>query len=500
MNIVRHIFYFKGTFMKYLYVTIKLLLMSNYCWCMQPAKQEDEFDKARTFVYSKKGLSEKYHQASLELVEAIICKDKTRISKVIDSFPKEGRSFLLNSHVDHHISAYDYRLKEKYPQLYAQNDKLPFHISPLAMAVRTGDQSVIELLHAYKVRMDFMCDRKCILEHATEHAPALIPFLVACGANVHAQNEAALFAAARQNTTDALEHLLVAGAKVNARLTHPDLIGLTPLHVAGNNGKYEAAKFLLENGAEVDATDSQGCTPLHWCTMNANSHIASLLLEYGADITKRDTKGNSVIEFLTFKFQSLDAFNFIKKGAPYPQSKEDQDLIFEGMQHSISFTSAAYKKFVPAIITGDTPTALTTINEAVGNELNDVSYTMDKYTFLHWATIRNNLAVVNELLNRRMSESSLLRTAAIGIPLISRAVQHPVQIDAQDSHGRTPLMWAARLGLKPIYDVLKSAGADENIRDRKGNNAFMLAALGGHMGLALGSKPSLGLQHSIQDK
>lgn len=469
---------------------------------MEPAKKEDEFDTARKFVYSKNDMCEKYRHASLELLEAIICKDKTRMSKAIEGFPKEGRAFLLNSHIDHHMIAYNYQLQQKHPQLYAQKDKLPFHVSPLAMAVRTGDQSLVELLHAYKARMDFMSDHKCILEHAVEHAPHLIPFLVACGAQVDACNNAALFAAAHQDTIDAAQHLLAAGANINVR-TSPTLfdnLHLTPLHVAGNHGKYNVAKFFLENGAEVDATDPDGKTPLHWCTMNAKSHIAPLLIEHGADITKADNKGNTVIEHLLFDWQSLNAFNFIKHGAPYPRLPEHQKLVQEGWDRSLSFSSAAYKKFVPAIVTGDTQTAIAAINEATGNELNGTSYTADEYTFLHWAVIRNNMPVVTELLNRRTSQSSTLRSAAIALPLISRAVQHPVNVNAQDSQSRTPLMWAARLGYKQSYDALLQAGADANLTDKNGKTAFFHAAQGGHMGIALESKPASTLTYAIQDK
>ena len=481
--------------MKHLHLYLTLFSLINISTlAMEPAKKEDDFDKAYRFVCSKDGMYQKYQHASWELLDAIICKDRTRMSKAIESLPKEGRSYLINAHADHHAISYNYQYQQKYPQLYAQKDTLPYHISPLAMAVRSSDQSLVELLHAHKVRMDFMSDRKCILEHAAEHAPALIPFLIACGANVHANNESALFAAARLNSVVGATHLLAAGANVNAERTNPDLAGLTPLHVAGNNGKYEVAQFFLENGAEVDAPDSKGSTPLHWCTLNGNSHIASLLLKHGADVTKRDFESTSVIEYIPYKFLGSNALELIKNGAPYPASVEHQKLINEHLISSLNFNSAAYKKFVPALVEGDTQTALAAINEASGNELNQVTYTMDKYTFLHWAVIRNNLPVVTELINRRASHNSTLRAAALALPLISRAIQHPVQINAQDRRGWTPLMWAARLGLKPIYDALKSAGADENLKDSKGNNAFMLAALGGHMGLALESKPQ------IQDK
>lgn len=486
--------------MKYL-ALILLLTCLNTTFCMEPAKHESDFDTARKFVYQSEKRSKQYYQARYELLDAIAAKDVARLSKVIEEFPQQGKSYLINATIDYHNISYDKKLQEAYPQFYSQKQKehLPFMISPLAFAVYVGDQKAVEILHAHKVHMDFACDRKCILEFAAKHNAQLIPLLIACGAYVAANNNGPIFEAARRNNVEAARHLLEAGADLNARTQFQNL-QLTPLHVAGNNGSYEVAQLFLEEGAEVDAVDPDGNTPLHWCIMNGKSNIARLLLKHGADITKKDTKGKSIIDFLSHDFEYLDAAHFIKNGAPYPESKWHQDLVYKGLESSLTFNSAAYKKFVPAIITSDTKTALAAIDEASGNELNAVTYTMDKYTFLHWATIRNNLAVVKELLNRRTNQSSLIRGAALAIPLISRAMQHPVNIDAQDNEGRTPLMWAARLGLKPIYDTLKQAGADEKIQDTQGNNAFSYAAQGGHMGLALESKAPISFRQSLQDK
>lgn len=473
--------------MKYL-ALIVLLNGINITFCMEPEKSDDEFDKARKFVYQSEKLCTQYYTTRYELLDAIAAKDPTRLSKVIDSFPKQGKSFLINATIDYHNISHDYALQQKYPHFYAQKqrEQFPFLISPLAFAVYLGDLKAVEVLHAHKVRMDFACDRKCILEFAAKYSAHLIPFLVACGAQVNVNDNGPIFEAARCNNVEAARHLLAAGANLRARLQFHNL-QLTPLHVAGNNGSYEVAQLFLEEGAEVDATDPDGNTPLHWCIMNRKSTIASLLLKHGADITKKDTKGKSVIDFLSHNFEYLDAAQFIKNGAPYPESQWHQDLISEGLESGLTFNSPAYRKFVPAIVKGDTQTALAAIDEASGNELNAVTYTMDKYTFLHWATIRNNLPVINELLNRRSNQISAARNFALAIPLISRAIQHPVNIDSQDAQGRTPLMWAARLGLKQIFDTLKQAGANEMIKDADGKNAFLHAAQAGHMELALNS-------------
>ena len=75
--------------------------------------------------------------------------------------------------------------------------------------------------------------------------------------------ETKLRIAARQNNTDEVRRLLSNGmVDVNCR----DFYQCTPLHEAASKGRTEAAKLLLESGAEPNVTDQFGRTPLHDAT------------------------------------------------------------------------------------------------------------------------------------------------------------------------------------------------------------------------------------------
>src|SRR6266850_2782251 len=52
--------------------------------------------------------------------------------------------------------------------------------------------------------------------------------------------------------------LLEQGADVNAC----DYYGFTPLHLASRNGMLEVARLLVEHGADINAEDNEGMTPL----------------------------------------------------------------------------------------------------------------------------------------------------------------------------------------------------------------------------------------------
>ena len=86
-----------------------------------------------------------------------------------------------------------------------------------------------------------------------------------------------------------LELLLNNGANIDAT----DVDGAQPLHIAsGFNSRPDVISLLLNRGASIEFQDSNGFTPLHWAAANAASPAtADMLLRRGADIEARSVKG-----------------------------------------------------------------------------------------------------------------------------------------------------------------------------------------------------------------
>ena len=63
-----------------------------------------------------------------------------------------------------------------------------------------------------------------------------------------------------------------------------DKNGATALMVAAQAGHAEVVKVLLENGADVNATDGEGSTGLMYAAKHGHLATAKLLLERGADV------------------------------------------------------------------------------------------------------------------------------------------------------------------------------------------------------------------------
>jgi ankyrin repeat protein len=91
-----------------------------------------------------------------------------------------------------------------------------------------------------------------------------------------------LATAAGLGLTDELPRLAGQGAAVSAAFV-----------LACRNGHTDAARFLLDRGADVDARGFFGATGLHWAAHNGHADTVRFLLEAGADATLRDAQFDS---------------------------------------------------------------------------------------------------------------------------------------------------------------------------------------------------------------
>ena len=96
-----------------------------------------------------------------------------------------------------------------------------------------------------------------------------------------------LHSAARHGNLNILKKLLALGVlDVNSK---NDIQGASPLHIATLMKRKEAVELLLQNGATVDATDSNFRTSLHHAAMQGSTDIVDLLIKAGADIHAVDS-------------------------------------------------------------------------------------------------------------------------------------------------------------------------------------------------------------------
>lgn len=85
--------------------------------------------------------------------------------------------------------------------------------------------------------------------------------------------------------------LISQGAAVNARA---DRTGETPLHLAARYARADAAKRLLDAGADANARDATGRTPLHAAIAADAQGVFQILLRHRAtDVSARTSDGTT---------------------------------------------------------------------------------------------------------------------------------------------------------------------------------------------------------------
>ncbi len=102
-----------------------------------------------------------------------------------------------------------------------------------------------------------------------------------------------LLTAAKEGDVKAIEALLAAGTKVDAKTPY----NVTPLFVAALFGQSDAAALLIAKGAEIKAAKGgDGSTALHAASFFCHTEVVKLLLDKGADVNARNNKSETPLD------------------------------------------------------------------------------------------------------------------------------------------------------------------------------------------------------------
>jgi ankyrin repeat protein len=121
----------------------------------------------------------------------------------------------------------------------------------------------------------------------------ILPALIAeRGANLYAPDGwTPLHLAAFFGHVEAARLLIEAGADVHAVSKNPT--ANTPLHAAAARAHLDVIELLLAHGAYVNRKAGGGWTPLHLAAGSRSPDTVAFLLERGADVNAQDEQGNT---------------------------------------------------------------------------------------------------------------------------------------------------------------------------------------------------------------
>jgi len=110
----------------------------------------------------------------------------------------------------------------------------------------------------------------------------------------------------------------------HAKLDAIDNDGLTPLGIAAQNGKFKAARVLLDAGADVNAPIAKGgYTPLMLASISGSSELAATLIEHGAKVNAANPGGLTALMIAAAGNRSAIAGLLLRSGADVDARSED---------------------------------------------------------------------------------------------------------------------------------------------------------------------------------
>lgn len=248
--------------------------------------------------------------------------------------------------------------------------------------------------------------------------------------------------------TEAVKLLLEKGAKVN----HIDrLYNRHALYYAAQNGHLDVTLALLDAGAEIDLASSNfGQTPLARAALGGHLEVVKLLCERGASPTWMDSLGRAVTTQAVLAGH-VDVLNYLLERATAPWFLENALIV--GI-------SNREKEVVDAIMNlKPEPSSLArALSVAVWMGRDEVKMLIQRGA----PTTASVLQLATTMMRHKILKG-LLQTPG-------------VDADACDDDGETALHWAATLpNSKHVVDVLVEAGADIQRTTKYGWSAAMIA-------------------------
>ena len=336
------------------------------------------------------------------------------------------------------------------------NAALPSGETVLMMAARTGSSDAVRLLVGHGATID-----------ATEHA----------------RGQTAMMWAIAERQSDVVKTLLDLGADITVRSAerprrihtrtagfNPSGVvdvtqgGNSPLLFAARHGVLDAARYLIDAGADANDTAPIGTSALVVAAHSGHTELALYLLDQGAD-PNTDEAGYTALHAATLRGDGVvvdallaaaaDANALVTGGSEGRRNSPDYVLEHDVVGATSFWLAAHFSE----------PTIMRSLSEHGA----DASFAMTNgTTALHAATA-----------SRRRQEPGLTANPAVNerrvLDAVTIALDHGADIAATDEEGNTALHVAASRRLDTVVELLVGRGADLTAPNADGQTPLAMA-------------------------
>ncbi|KAI0902853.1 ankyrin [Ustulina deusta] len=340
---------------------------------------------------------------------------------------------------------------------------------------------------------------------------AVVQLLIEAGAECNARRGilgmSPLHFAAKSGHIDVTQVLIEKGADINQREVGVDCsnrhnsdeisdgddfegLGGTPLNRAAEQGHDDLVLLLLNNGADISATNQYGCTALHAAARDGYIKLVKLLIARGINISTMDENGRTalhyaaeageagIIQILLESNADVLAEDLRGRTAVHEATENEHESILKILLERIGDENQTERwvanfGFCRAVDQADAHEVMLQLGKGADPNVK----TKDRISLLHLAVVRENIDVlqlllangasanVKEFFNRTPLHWAAYRDYSTGVQLL---LDYGADIQAAGTDGLTPLHMAAAAASFSVVNQLLDNGAETGCKGKGG--------------------------------
>jgi ankyrin repeat protein len=249
---------------------------------------------------------------------------------------------------------------------------------------------------------------------------------------------------------------------VDIEVTNTD--GATALMLAANNGHKEIVELLLEKGADIEAKTNNYGTALMYAADKGHTEIIKLLLDKDASIDAKDIDGATALVHAVIQDHTETIEFLLDKGA------DIEEKINNGNTALLLAAREGYTETVALLLEKGA------IIEATENEANFTALICAAHIG-HTETVKLLLEKGADIEAKEIDgATALVHAAGQGhVEIVAWLLEKGADIEAETNIGGTPLFAATVNGQLDSVKMLVEAGANINRKNKKGKTILMRA-------------------------
>jgi ankyrin repeat protein len=280
---------------------------------------------------------------------------------------------------------------------------------------------------------------------------------------------------------DAARVLIDGGADIHARSDS----GFTPFMFAVRTGNMDAVNLLIDKGADIRAADNEGTTALHIATVRGHIDLAKFLLAKGVD-PNASAAGYTALHYVSGKWDGVDAHDFVEapgewtylKGLRAHQKAEMIKALFaHGADPNIRLTKEP-PRYGFSLIAGSakpvTAGATAFFLAAMAADVDVMRLLVAGGADPHIAS-RNGTTSLMVAAGMAWMENEVPLGSKDYLPATDLCVTLGVDVNAVNSMGNSAIHGTISGGFNPVIERLAAAGANVNLKNKRGDTPLKMS-------------------------